>query len=102
MEEQKQIRADQHYLPIRVNDPMIVVAVDVDEVRPIVIAFALGVPFDAINYLLPLSLVFFVLSRKLKAKYARGIISHIGWWHGILPMKSSCSMPDPLKRELYR
>lgn len=103
MEEQRQsLRADQHYLPIRVNESMMVIFWDVDEVRPIILSFALGVPFDIVNYAVPLGLVYFFIARKIKAKYAKGILSHMSWWHGLLPMKTTRSMPDPLVRELFR
>ena len=103
MDEQKHhLRADQHYLPIRVNEPMMVIFWDVDEVRPIILSFALGVPFDAINYAIPLGLLYFYVAKRIKAKYAKGILSHMSWWHGLLPMKSTRSMPYPLIRELFR
>ena len=96
------LRADQHYLPIRVNEPTMVIFWDVDEVRPIVISFAIGVPFDAINYTVILGLISFFIAGKLKSKFAKGYIAHLGWWCGVIPMKTSCSMPDPLIRELFR
>lgn len=102
MQENSQLRADQHYLPMRVNEPLMVIFWDVDEVRPIIMAMGLGVPFDAINITLVLGVIYFVIARKIKAKYAKGIIPHMAWWSGILPLQSSCSMPDPLVRELFR
>ncbi|NMR84096.1 type IV conjugative transfer system protein TraL [Vibrio parahaemolyticus] len=100
--QQQALRSDQHYLPMRVNEPMMVIFWDVDEVRPIILSFALGVPFDAINYVLPVGLLYFYVARRIKAKYAKGILNHIAWWHGILPMKTTRPMPDPLIRALFR
>ena len=101
-EKEQKLRADQHYLPMRVNDPLMVVFWSVDEVRPIILAVGFGVPFDAINITFLLGIIYFVIARKVKAKYAKGIIPHMAWWSGLLPMQSSCSMPDPLIRELFR
>lgn len=96
------LRKDQQYLAVRVNDPQMVIFWDVDEVRPIIVSMALGVPFDLLNYSLPLGILVFVLSRRLKQRYAKGIVNHLLWWHGILPLKETPSMPDPLIRELFR
>lgn len=100
--QQQQLREDQHYLPMRVNDPMMVVFWDVDQVRPIIICFALGAAFGAINLMMAVGLVYFLIAKKIKAKYPRGILMHIAWWHGILPLKKTRSMPDPMIREIYR
>ena len=103
MEDQsQQIRADQYYLPIRVNEPMMVIFWDIEQVRPLVLTGALGIPFDAFNYSMMVGIIIFFVAKKVRARFAKGIISHMAWWVGLLPMKKTCSMPDPLVRELFR
>lgn len=102
MEEGQQLRSDQAYFPVRVNDPKMIVFWDVTEVRPIMIALAFGVLMDQANIALILGIVAFILTRKLNAKFAKGFLSHLMWWHGLLPMAPTCSMPDPYLREIYR
>ncbi len=83
---------------MRVNEPKMVVFWDVDEVRPLILAMGFGVVLEAMNIAIVLGLVYFILAKKIKAKYANGVVLHMTWWHGFLPTKTTCSMPDAMVR----
>lgn len=101
-DETEQLRHDQIFYPVRVNDPKMIVFWDLSEVRPIILAGVIGVIVGQMNLGLLIGFIGFWLVKKMNMRYSKGVVEHFFWWHGFNPVNRTPSMPDPFIREIYR
>ncbi len=85
----------------RINDPMVALIFDADQLGPAVILAGVGNILQMTLYGFIAGAVWFWFSGYIKRNFPKGYLFHRAWWYGFLPVKSTPTLQDPMKREFF-
>jgi conjugal transfer pilus assembly protein TraL len=89
-------------IPHRVNKPLLVLFLTLDQFVPIAIAIALGYTFKAAIESMIFAIMYFKITNYFAINHPRGFVEHVLWYWGVMPLKLGFTVPDPLKREFIK
>ncbi|AYV11426.1 type IV conjugative transfer system protein TraL [Shewanella algae] len=89
-------------VPRRINDPLIVFFVTLDQFIPIFIALILGYTFKAAVEATLFAFMYFKITNYFTTNHPRGYVEHALWYWGLMPLKLGSKAADPLKREFIK
>ncbi|GIU41062.1 hypothetical protein TUM3794_20610 [Shewanella colwelliana] len=89
-------------VPRRINDPLIVFFVTLDQFIPIFIALILGYTFKAAVEATLFAFMYFKVTNYFITNHPRGYVEHALWYSGLMPLKLGSKAADPLKREFIK
>lgn len=86
-----------------INEPLLILLVFTKEqVLPLMAAIAIGMVTKQTLVLVMAALFYIYVSQKLKGRYPKGHVKHKLWSIGMLIIKPSKSIVDPIKRTYFR
>lgn len=96
------MQSNQDYIPIRVNEPKMVGPFSINDVRPVMVGVIIGAAVDMMNACLIVGVGLSIIQVQLSKHFPPGFLFHYFWYQGLLPLRTSTYLPDPIKRKFYQ